>query len=104
MPRSSPAACVTATGWSRSASNSSSTARKCEQLKPAAPHRSRRRMGYGQRSIQEDRAMQLSEPTLREALADPIVQAVMLADGVDPRELEAMLTRVVAQLPARRGI
>jgi hypothetical protein len=31
------------------------------------------------------------EPTLEEMLSDSIIQAVMEADGVDPRELEAML-------------
>jgi len=41
----------------------------------------------------------LHEPTLRETLADPIMQAVMRADGVDARELEAMLMGVLA----RRG-
>ena len=40
------------------------------------------------------------EPTLEEILASPITQAVMAADGVDPRELEAML-RGVAHV--RRG-
>ena len=31
------------------------------------------------------------EPTLEEILSDSIIQAVMAADGVDPRELEAVL-------------
>jgi carbamoylphosphate synthase small subunit len=31
------------------------------------------------------------EPTLKEMLSDSIIQAVMEADGVDPRELAAML-------------
>jgi hypothetical protein len=31
------------------------------------------------------------EPTLEEMLSDSIIQAVMEADGVDPRELEANL-------------
>ena len=43
----------------------------------------------------QGRVVQLREPTLNETLADPIVQAVMRADGVDSRELEAMLMRVV---------
>ena len=34
------------------------------------------------------------EPTLKEILSDPIVTALMRADGVDPFELEAMLTRI----------
>jgi len=34
------------------------------------------------------------EPTLKEILSDPIVTALMRADGVDPLELEAMLTRI----------
>jgi len=34
------------------------------------------------------------EPTLKEILSDPIVTALMSADGVDPLELEAMLTQI----------
>jgi hypothetical protein len=34
------------------------------------------------------------EPTLKDMLADSIVRAVMAADGVDPHELEAMLTQI----------
>jgi hypothetical protein len=34
------------------------------------------------------------EPTLKDMLSDSIVRAVMKADGVDPQELEAMLTRM----------
>jgi hypothetical protein len=45
------------------------------------------------------RLVQFREPTLTEALADPIVQAVMAADGVDARELEAMLMGVIAAAP-----
>ena len=32
---------------------------------------------------------QYREPRLEEMLADPIIKAVMEADGVDPRALEA---------------
>jgi hypothetical protein len=34
------------------------------------------------------------EPTLEDILSDPIIKAVMSADGVDPRELAAMLREV----------
>jgi hypothetical protein len=34
------------------------------------------------------------EPTLQEILSDPIVVALMRADGVDPGEIEAMLSRI----------
>ena len=34
------------------------------------------------------------EPTLKEILSDSIVTALMSADGVDPLELEAILTRI----------
>lgn len=34
------------------------------------------------------------EPTLKEILSDPIVTALMSADGVDPLGLEAMLTQI----------
>jgi hypothetical protein len=45
------------------------------------------------------------EPTLKEALSDPLIHAVMAADGVDATELEALLTSVARKLardPARR--
>jgi hypothetical protein len=41
-----------------------------------------------------DEAGSRAEPTLKDMLSDPIVMAMMEADGVDPRELEAMLTHV----------
>jgi hypothetical protein len=36
------------------------------------------------------------EPTLTEMLSDPIVSALMKADGVDSGELEAMLREIAA--------
>lgn len=45
------------------------------------------------------------EPTLKDMLSDSIVRAVIEADGVDPQELEAMLTqigRVPSRFPQRR--
>jgi hypothetical protein len=38
------------------------------------------------------------EPTLAEALADPLVRAVMEADGVDPKTLETLFTSVARTL------
>jgi hypothetical protein len=38
------------------------------------------------------------EPTLNGLLSDPIVRAVMEADGVNPLELEEMLRRVGQRL------
>jgi hypothetical protein len=38
------------------------------------------------------------EASLEEIVSDPIVQAVMEADGVNPRELDAMLRRVAQHL------
>ena len=46
--------------------------------------------------------MHFREPTLTEALSDPIVQAVMRADGVDRHELKAMLLSVVAHQVRRK--
>jgi hypothetical protein len=37
-------------------------------------------------------------PSLAEALADPMVRAVMAADGVDPRKLAAELRAIAATL------
>jgi hypothetical protein len=41
------------------------------------------------------------EPTLKEALSDPMTRAVMDADGVDPRELERRLNEIAASLRQR---
>jgi hypothetical protein len=44
------------------------------------------------------------EPTVAEALADPLIRMVMKADGVDADELGAALTRTateIARRPAR---
>ena len=38
------------------------------------------------------------EPRLAEILADPIVQALMAADGVDPRQLLASLHKTAAKV------
>ena len=42
------------------------------------------------------------EASLEEIVSDPIVQAVMEADGVNPRELDAMLRRVARDLSIGR--
>ncbi|MEA3026953.1 MAG: hypothetical protein QOF91_2238 [Alphaproteobacteria bacterium] len=34
------------------------------------------------------------EPTLDEILSDPVIEAVMEADGVDPGEVETLVRRV----------
>lgn len=36
----------------------------------------------------------VEEPTLAGALADPLVRAVMAADGVDAKQLETMLVSI----------
>jgi hypothetical protein len=41
------------------------------------------------------------EPTLEDALADPVVQAVMAADGVDPAALADCLGKIAERI--RRG-
>ena len=38
------------------------------------------------------------EPSLGEVLSDPIIQAVMKADGVNPVSLEAELRQIARQL------
>lgn len=45
------------------------------------------------------------EPSLIDALSDPIVQAVMTADGVDPRLLKASLRKTARNIasPAREN-
>jgi hypothetical protein len=42
------------------------------------------------------------EPTVAEMLSDSIVQAVMEADGVDPKALEALLRFAAEKLAAVR--
>ena len=44
---------------------------------------------------------QCSELSLGEMLSDPIVRALMVADGVDPVELQALLRSVAEHLRAR---
>jgi hypothetical protein len=44
---------------------------------------------------------QRQELTLKNALSDPLVRTVMAADGVDPRELSAMLLEIVSTLDRR---
>ena len=39
-------------------------------------------------------ASAFGEPTLADMLSDPVIQAVMRADAVDPAELRALLDRV----------
>lgn len=41
------------------------------------------------------------EPTLRELMSDPLIQAVMEADGVDPDGLEADLSETARALRRR---
>lgn len=41
------------------------------------------------------------EPTLTEALADPLVRTIMAADGVDPRELAKHLGALAEKLRER---
>ena len=55
-------------------------------------------------SIVKEHCMTLNcrEPRLEEMLADPIVRAVMEADGVDPGELDAELRQIAALLDATR--
>jgi hypothetical protein len=43
------------------------------------------------------------EPSLAEALADPLVQRLMAADRVDPRALARNLGALAEKLRARRG-
>lgn len=41
------------------------------------------------------------EPSVEELLADPIIRALMAADGVDPDELRALLQATAESLRAR---
>ena len=43
------------------------------------------------------------DPTLAELLSDPITQAVMTADRVDPRELKPMLASIARAIGRRQG-
>jgi len=42
-----------------------------------------------------------SEPTLADVLADPVVQALMLADRVDPEKLAGCLGEMAEQIRLR---
>ena len=41
---------------------------------------------------------QCGEPSLRDALKDPVVQAVMAADGVDPSALSALMRETARKI------
>jgi hypothetical protein len=43
------------------------------------------------------------EPTLTEALADPLIRTLMQADGVDPEQLEASLKATARQIRGRNS-
>jgi hypothetical protein len=43
------------------------------------------------------------EPRLRDALADPIIQAMMMADGVDRNALESSLRETAIRVAERGG-
>jgi hypothetical protein len=45
---------------------------------------------------------QCSEPFIDEMLNDPIVRALMAADGVDPRQLRRLLRSIAENLRVRR--
>ena len=38
------------------------------------------------------------EPSLDDAIADPLIQALMLADGVDPDELRALMRETARRI------
>jgi hypothetical protein len=42
------------------------------------------------------------EPSLSEALTDPIIEAMMKADGVDPKALEAELRNMARKMSGRQ--
>jgi hypothetical protein len=44
------------------------------------------------------------EPSLADMLSDPMVKAVMAADGIDPTELEAELRSIARTIAAGRRI
>jgi hypothetical protein len=62
----------------------------------AKPHLSGRSQDFA-----DSRLTFSGDPTLKEALADPVVHAMMKADRVERRHLKAMLNVIVAQLAKR---
>ena len=56
------------------------------------------------RKVKEEKLMSpcFPESNLSEALSDPLIRAVMAADGVDPWELESGLRDIARQLDSRR--
>ncbi|MBX9776535.1 MAG: hypothetical protein K2Y71_19320 [Xanthobacteraceae bacterium] len=53
--------------------------------------------------IREERGC-YCEPPLDEILSDPIVEAIMQADAVDPDELDVMLDQVARALRAAKPV
>jgi len=59
-------------------------------------------LDYAVEGVAEAAATGLSR-RVSEALADPIVQALMAADRVEPKRVEELLRRVAAQLCGQPG-
>jgi hypothetical protein len=53
------------------------------------------------RRVQAKALAELGEPSVKEMLSDPIVRAVMRADGVHAGELEAQLCSVAKRIRKR---
>jgi hypothetical protein len=53
------------------------------------------------RRVRAGALAELDEPSVKEMLSDPIVRAVMRADGVHAGELEALLCSVAKRLRKR---
>ena len=47
---------------------------------------------------------QLGEPTIPEILSDPIIKALMIADGIDPNVLEMELRVMAHEIAAARNV
>jgi hypothetical protein len=59
-------------------------------------------LDHSAKGIAEAAATGLSR-RVSEALADPIVQALMAADRVDPKGVEKLLRRIAAELASNRA-
>jgi hypothetical protein len=61
------------------------------------------RLAFG-RHIENSMRWYRPEPTVAEILVDPIVQALMEADGIDPQALEAQLRNMARAIVAGRNV
>ena len=71
--------------------------RKYQAANSDMPAAAKRKVGYADRGFSAD-PPSMAEPALRDIMQDPILQRLMLSDGVEPRQLIALLADARSRL------